>query len=217
MIGVASAGGAFERNDDVCPTGGEGRQDLAFGFERGCVGIGVDDVDGAAGEEAMAIGGAARVQPEYGDRDDLGPVQCHQAMRRTDKFLVVVVLASAGVAHYLGYRPVCPGPRPASLRGRHAKSRRERFGRKTLSRPCRRSCVPALSTRRRECRVDANLRTSASVGLPSAPYATLTGISFSCWSLAGASASTRVMDTARAARRGIRRPPRYRRTRVPSP
>ncbi len=66
MITAAPVAAAFERRDDQRAPLGEARDDLALGGERFLVGVGGGDVDVAAAEEAVAAGGAARVEAERG-------------------------------------------------------------------------------------------------------------------------------------------------------
>ena len=82
---------------DVGAALGEVRHHLAFGEQRGLVGVGGGDVDLAAAHEAVAAGGTAGVEVQHPARHHLGAVQHHQLVHRAHEGGVAIA-----PAHHLG-------------------------------------------------------------------------------------------------------------------
>ena len=167
MIGVALPAAPSSATTMCRAARRERRHDLAFGFERRGVRVGVRDVDVAARQEAVALRRAPGGEAERGDRDDVVAVQREQAVRRPHELFVVVVVPGACVAHHLGDRQLGDGVGENAvckpIGERNARLRRLR---ETALPPCRPPRERAASRRRGRAR--PSFFASACVGLPAA-------------------------------------------------
>ena len=161
------------------------------------VGIGKDDrIDG--GFEAVTLRFAARVQAEDGDRDDIGAVQRHKAVRRTDEIDAAPAVLQL-VAHHLGDRQSGERRFKSLLQ---ALGQCRTLGQAVVEQHLGLAVAFAAQTGATEASAPsaASFLSSAGVALPVASRPTATGISLCSTGLSAATSATSVTWAAR--RRG---------------
>ena len=132
---------ALEAGDDGRAALGEAGDDLAFGSQRLVVGAGGGDRDGAAAEEAVAVGQSVGGKAKGRDRHDVGAVQREQPVRRTDE-PHASCRRRAGRSSPWG-SAARRSPRRRSRRAPRRAVPRAASGSRTASRPCPPPRVPA--------------------------------------------------------------------------